>query len=419
MYPLLYTGIEGIVIRFEDVTELEKKDRQLLQAQKMETVGNLAGGLAHDFNNVLGGIVGTTSLIKFLLEKGEIIDIENIKSRIDVIEKGAVRAVDLVKQLLTLSRKSDPLLTPVDINQSLKHVMKICENTFDKSILIFSRFHDSPSMIWADATQIEQVLLNLCVNASHAMTIMRKKEEQQGGVLTVSVIDFESTPEFRTNHVEAFDKKYWKIQVHDTGVGIDNKNLQKIFDPFFTTKAATKGTGLGLAMVYNIIQQHKGFIDVNSKMGEGTTFDVYFPQLEEKNYVSENLKRVDQLIKGNGLILVIDDEESLRNTTKELLETCGYSVLLAKDGREGVDIYSEKNTKIDAILMDMAMPIMSGKDAYIELKNINPSLKVLLTSGFRHDPRVKEAMNLGVNGFIQKPFSLVELSKKLSEILHS
>jgi PAS domain S-box-containing protein len=414
--------VAGIVIRLEDVTELEWKDRQLIQAQKMETVGNLAGGLAHDFNNVLGGIVGTTSLIRYMLEDGKYIDLDEIKSRIDIIEKGTDHAVDLVRQLLTLSRKTGPSLVPVNLNHSLEHVLKICENTFDKSIKIIPHYYNDQAMVWADATQVEQVLLNLCVNASHAMTLMRRKNEPQGGTLRVSVMDFFPDRRFCSTHPAAVNnKKYWHLKVEDTGVGMDANSLAKIFDPFFTTKTKSKGTGLGLAMVYNIIRQHKGFIDVFSRPNEGSVFNVFLPQLQpgQQRPVSPRVKRESKPVKGAGLILVVDDEAGLLSSTKEILENCGYDVITAGDGKEGVDIFRERCHEIAVVLLDMVMPTMSGKEAYIEIKKIDPGVKVLLTSGYRDDQRVRDTLKLGIDAFIQKPFSMVELSRKISEIVHS
>jgi PAS domain S-box-containing protein len=420
LYPLVYShgALEGVVIRLVDVTESVQKDRQLLQAQKMETVGNLAGGLAHDFNNVLGGIVGTTSLIKYLFKKQKEVDMERIKSSINIIEKGANRAVALVKQLLTISRRTEPLFAPVDLNNSLKHVMDICVNSFDKCINLKANYHPEPAMVWADATQIEQVMLNLCVNASHAMTIMRGVDENQGGTLIVTIKKMDKMRRYAAVGPEDTDKEYWTIKVEDTGVGIDSRLLPKIYDPFFTTKADSKGTGLGLAMVYNITQQHDGFIDVSSKLSKGTVFRVILPCLVAENGTGTvEIKRDGQLLRGEGLILLVDDEENLRKTTGEILENCGYDVITAADGKKGIELYEKKHKEISLVMMDMVMPNMSGKEAFIKIREFNPEAKVLLTSGFRQDPRVEEVIKRGVNGFLQKPFSMVELSKKLAKIL--
>jgi PAS domain S-box-containing protein len=417
MYPLAHSGLEGVVIRMDDVTEMEQKDRQLIQAQKMEIVGNLAGGLAHDFNNVLGGIVGTTSLLQFLLEDEEEIDLENIKGRVETIERGAERAADLVKQLLTLSRKNEPLFAPADLNQALKHVIKICENTFDKSIKLDISYYEGRAVIWADATQVEQVMLNLCINAAHSMTIMRKSDEPQGGTISISITSVYPDDLFRFKHPEATEGSYWVLEVSDSGVGIDSGTITKIFDPFFTTKSEQKGTGLGLAMAYHIIQQHKGFLEVHSELGQGTTFKIFLPQIERIEDYSEELKQQEQLTRGSGLILVVDDEKNLRETSREILTSCGYDVILAENGVHGVEVFSKKYRDIDMVLLDMVMPNMSGKDAYIEMKKIYPNVKVLLTSGFKQDERVKKVLELGVNGFIQKPYSIFDLSRKISEII--
>lgn len=419
VYPLAYQGLAGSVIQMDDVTELEKKDRQLIQAQKMETVGSLAGGLAHDFNNVLGGIVGTVSLLKYLLEKDKTVSIEKIMSSVETIEKGACRAGNLVNQLLTLSRKKEPLFVSVDLNEAIKDVVQICTNTFDKSIKLEISYHDKKAMVWADATQIQQVVLNLCINASHAMTLMRKTDDHQGGTLSVSILNFYADQYFCTTQPEAIEGNYWVLKIKDTGVGIEPKFISRIFDPFYTTKTKAQGTGLGLAMVYNIVKQHRGFIDVESHPGIGTTFRIYFPQLEEQKFYDTRPLELESLTPGTGLILIVDDEESLRLTLKEILETCGYNVLLAEDGKQGLKIFKQRCNEIKLILLDLAMPNMSGKDSYIEMKKIFPSVKVLVISGFKHDQRVREIRNLGVNGYLAKPFTMVELSRKIAEVLQS
>jgi len=419
VYPLVYEGLTGSVIRMDDVTEVEKKDLQLLQAQKMETVGNLAGGLAHDFNNVLGGIVGTVSLIKFLLDRGKKIDLTKLKNQVETIEKSACRAVNLVNQLLTLSRKNEPLFASVDLNEILKDVIKICQNTFDKSIEFDLSYQaDQKAMIWADASQVEQVLLNLCINASQAMTLMRKPYESQGGILGISLRDFYADHDFCDTQSDAKEGNYWLLEISDTGVGIAPNDLQKIFDPFFTTKEKLQGTGLGLAMVYNIVKQHRGFIEVTSQLNIGTTFRIFFPHSNEQEYRDQLPQTNRKLIRGSGLILVVDDEESLRITLKEILETCGYQVILAEDGYQGIEIVKEKCEQIKLVILDLAMPHMAGKESYLEMKKIFPQIKVLLTSGFKHDQRVKEIIKLGVDGFLPKPFSMPELSKKIAEIIN-
>jgi len=415
LYPLVANCVKGVVIRVDDITELEKKESQLRQAQKMETVGTLAGGLAHDFNNVLGGIVGTLSIIKFKLDKGKEISKENLRDYLQTMEESGNRAVDMVQQLLSLSRKSEVSFAPVDLNLSVKHVLKICQNTFDKSIELSSSFMEHPAVVNADATQIEQVLLNLCVNASHAMTIMRSPDEHFGGVLNITIEMVTVDKIFCKTHVEAEEVDYYKILISDTGIGMDATTMAKIFDPFFTTKDKGKGTGLGLAMVYNIVKQHHGFIDVYSEKKLGSSFCIYFPVLH-RDIDSANQIASQPLYEGSGLVLVIDDEASMRNLAKEMLLMCGYDAICANDGEEGVEVYRQRYKEIKFVITDMVMPKKSGKEVYLDIKKINPDVKVLLASGFRQDERVEAVMQLGVNGFVQKPFTLVALSKKLEEV---
>ncbi len=415
LYPLISSGINGAVVLIIDVTDLIKKEEQLRQAQKMETVGTLAGGLAHDFNNVLSGIVGTTSLIKHIIEKDKNSN-EQFKNYIDIIDKSGKRAAEMVQQLLTLSRKSEVSLVPLDINRSLQNIIQICRNTFDKSIEISSEYSGIPAIIKGDPSQIEQVFLNLCINASHAMTIMRGEKQKHGGKLTLSVRIIIADKYFSSNHPEGSAERYWAVSQSDTGVGINSKNLQKIFDPFFTTKEQQNGTGLGLAMVYSIVHNHGGFIDVYSEPGTGTTFNIYFPEMAgERTF--EATEHEPGVEKGEGLILVIDDEDIVRLTAESILIECGYKVIPAGSGKEGISFYKENKNNITCVILDMAMPAMSGKEVYIELKKINPEVKVLLASGFKQDERVQETLSLGVNGFIQKPYSITELSKKVKELI--
>lgn len=417
-YPLVGNGVKGAVIRLDDVTEYERKESQFRQAQKMETVGTLAGGFAHDFNNVLGGIVGTLSLMKYKIQKEESIGKATIQGYLDIMEKSSQRAMSMVQQLLTLSRKQEVSLVSADLNVLVGNVMEICKNTFDKSIKIEPFFQENPAKIYADPAQIEQVILNLCVNASHAMTIMRGAKETWGGFLTVSIDSIFADRHFINTHSEAEEKYYWVVSVKDTGVGMDSKTIAKIFNPFFTTKMQGVGTGLGLSMVYRIAEQHKGFIDVYSERTIGSTFNIYLPVFV--NDVGERMITTGdtEIHHGEGVILVVDDEEVLRNYAKDVLEECGYEILLAKNGSEGVARFKEHHDNIKAVLLDMVMPEMSGKDAYSEIKKIAPDVKVLLASGFRQDERVEAMLKLGINGFIQKPYTLKSLSKAIHRVIY-
>lgn len=415
IYPLRGKHIEGAVIRMDDITETRQKEEQLLQSQKMETVGTLAGGLAHDFNNMLSGIVGTISLMKRRMDI-ETVDKNQMMGWIDIIERSSSRASEMVNQLLVLSRKHEVNLAPMDINTALKNVMQICANSFDKSIELFAEYNDGSAMIEGVPAQIEQVILNLCVNASHAMTMMRSENEKMGGKLTVSVKKIHADRFFCTAHPGAYPGNYWAISHTDTGAGIDRSLISKIFDPFFTTKEKGTGTGLGLAMVYNIIQQHNGFIDVYSEPGTGSTFNVYLPEYQHPDSIQQKTEEEQDITRGTGLILVIDDEYIVRHIARDILTECGFDVILAEDGKRGIELFRENHERISAVVLDMAMPGMSGDEVFIELRKIRSDIRVLLSSGFRHDNRVEKALAMGNAVFIQKPYSISEMSRRIKQV---
>jgi CheY-like chemotaxis protein len=250
------------------------------------------------------------------------------------------------------------------------------------------------------------------------MTIMRPEGEHKGGTMTISLSSITPDKFFCTGHPEAKpDETYWALSVQDTGISMDTKTIAKIFDPFFTTKEKGKGTGLGLAMVYNIIQQHKGFIDVYSEKGHGSTFSIYLPQM--KGGSEAPLKKTQKTLPtGEGAILIIDDEEIMREMAKDILAECGYTTILAENGSEGLEIFKTEHARIVMVLLDMVMPKMSGKETFIEMKQLDPGVKVLLTSGFSKNEDIEGILDLGVVDFIQKPFTLEDLAKKTNAIVH-
>jgi two-component system cell cycle sensor histidine kinase/response regulator CckA len=266
--------------------------------------------------------------------------------------------------------------------------MIISKNTLDKSINLKADYFEVPALINADSTQIEQVLLNFCINAGHAMTIMRAKDEKWGGDLVVSLEKIITDKFFYKTHAKAEESSYWFISVKDSGVGMDTNIISKIFNPFFTTK------------------EH----------GKGSVFKIYLPVLYNQRSVLPQ-GREGKVPLGEGLILIVDDEESIRTIAERILIKYGYDVVQAKNGREAVEIYKKDHVEIKGVLLDMSMPVMSGKEAYIKMKAINPELKVLLASGFRQDDRVEEVIKLGVNGFIQKPYTLKGLARAMFDIL--
>jgi len=421
IFPLSAERHEGIVVRLDDITLFEKAESNLRQAQKMEVIGTLAGGLAHDFNNILAGIQGSVSILRLKTEGSA--DLNQLKPVYDkyfgYLEQSAQRSADIIARLLTLSRKHESSHAKIDLNEVINIVEGICRSSFDKSVeILFSPF-STEAFVRGDSTQLEQALLNLCVNGAHAMTIMRGENEQKGGRLSVAVARHLPDRYFLKTHPESSDEyEYWSISVKDTGVGMTREVLAGMYDPFFTTKGKNGGTGLGLTMVYNIIQQHGGFIDVYTGKGTGSEFIIYIPVLMDDNE-SETVDTSGAIRRGSGTILVVDDEEIIRKVSEELLSLCGFKVITAGDGETGLSIYRERGDEIKLVLLDVIMPGISGIETYRELKAVKNDVKVLLTSGFRNDEKIQEGMELGINGFIQKPFTLTRLSEAVFKIIEN
>ncbi len=422
-FPLFGNTNPGVVIRIDDITEIEKMQQQLLQSQKMESIGILAGGLAHDFNNILCNISASTTLMQHKIKS--IINtpkksVQNmLNPLLDIINQSTSRASNVVKQLLNLSKITELKFEPIDLNKSVQNVIKICENTFDKSIEIIMSYFPEKALINADITQIEQVLLNICINASHAMTFMRSKEKNYGGTLSIKIENFLLDLVQLQTHPYANIGEYWKISINDTGVGINKDILTKIFDPFFTGKKKGEGTGLGLAMAYNIIKHHKGFIDVYSEPDIGTTFNIFIPAYSpgKKQIEDKKPQKYKKIKKGTGVILIIDDEKNICIAAQAILKECGYKTITANNGEEALKIYKKKHKNINAIILDMQMPKMSGLEVFLAMKKIEKNVKVILTSGFGQDSRVKKAIQSGINIFIQKPYTMTDLSNAVYNIL--
>jgi CheY-like chemotaxis protein len=360
--------------------------------------------------------MGPLSLITHKLDKNSGIENDVLIKYIDMMFTSCEKAKEIIQQLLSFSRKQESVFEPIDLNISINNVMKICENSFDKSIKLMPAYNDYPAFVSANKTQIEQVLLNLCINGAHAMTIMKDVKDEWGGTLSITLERFLTDNIFLKYHPECAEREYWLVSVKDSGIGISPENISKIFDPFFTTKE--NGTGLGLSMVYSIIKQHNGFITTYSEKGIGTSFNIYLPLLEKTDVPGHNSTIKNVIYNGHGTILVADDEIVIRNIMKEFLEECGFDVLLAENGQDCVEIYKKKLSSIKAVILDMSMPGMSGRDVYLALKDITPNIKVLLSSGFGKDKRVNDVLSLGVNGFIQKPVVLEKLSEALYRVLY-
>lgn len=393
----------------ERTKELRGVQEQLLQTQKMDSLGALAGGIAHDFNNLLSAILGYASFVK------EDIDESHPHYRYwNIIEQAALRGAELTSHLLTFSRGRVELKAkePVDINGLIKELLGLLDRTFDKSIGVKTvLFTDKRLYVFGDANALYQALLNICVNAKDAMP--------NGGTLTIETSRFHTTQGFLVGHLQAKPGAYIQINITDTGVGIEKRHLERIFEPFFTTKELNRGTGLGLAIVYGIIKDHEGFIDVYSEPGKGTTFKLYLPAYEEEVILKEEeTSRLEAEVPGM-TILLVDDEEPIRRLCKEILESAKYTVLTAEDGLEAINVFQENKDLVSLVILDMIMPNLSGYETLRRLRAIEPSLKVILSSGFSKEVDVRWSEEKAVRGFIEKPYRSQSLLKKVKEVLMS
>ena len=391
----------------KDVTELRlaEKERQRLEAQlqhaqKMEAVGTMAGGIAHDFNNLLMGIQGLTSLLMFDIDPAHP-HVEHLKEIEDCVKSAA----DLTKQILGFARGGKYEVKPTDLNELIESNSQMFGRT-QKEILIYKEYQKFVWTVEVDQGQIGQVLMNIFVNAWQAMP--------NGGALSIATANIT----LDANYVKPFQLapgRYVKLSVTDTGLGMDENIQKRIFEPFFTTKEMGRGTGLGLATVYGIIKNHGGFIEVNSRKGEGTTFNIYLPATEVE--VVEEKRADEKLVRGSETVLFVDDEDLIIDVGEQILKRMGYTVFVARSGREALEIFSKKKDDIDMVILDMIMPDMSGGEAYDRLCEIHPDIKVLLSSGYSLRGQARNILARGCKGFIQKPFNMRELSHKLREVL--
>jgi len=390
----------GSVVNLRDISEQKKLEAQMQQSQKMEAIGTLAGGIAHDYNNLLMGILGNVSLISLDFDSSH-----PYYKKLKNIEKYVRSGADLTKQLLGFAKGGKYEVKPVDINDLLEKSSEMFSRT-RKEIRVHRKYQKDIWSVEVDLSQIEQVLLNLYVNAGQAMP--------GGGNLYLQT----ENVTLNENYVRHFSAKkgdYVKISVKDTGVGMDEDTIKRIFDPFFTTKDRSRGTGLGLASAYGIIKNHGGIINAHSMIGQGSTFDVYLPASLKKIVQKEELNR--GALKGSETVLLIDDEEIIIDIGGQILERLGYRALMARSGKEAIEIYQANKNEINIVILDMIMPDMGGGETYDRLKKINHEIKVLLSSGYSIDGQASEIMNRGCNGFIQKPFNMEQLSRKIRDIL--
>ena len=390
-------AILGTVI---DITNERTLESQLRQAQKMEAIGTLAGGIAHDFNNLLMTILGYTSLILMNTDPHHP-NYEKLK----IIERQVQSGADLTSRLLGFARGGKYETKTTDLNELLTKSSDMFGRT-KKEISLYRRFEKNLWTVEVDRGQVEQVFLNLFVNAWQAMP--------GGGELYLDTQNI-ILDEIQCSLYSLKPGKYVKVSITDTGVGMDEATKQRAFDPFFTTKGMGRGTGLGLASTYGIIKNHGGTINLYSEKGKGTTFTIYLPA-SEKVPIEEKMI-LGEVLGGTETILFIDDQDIIIKVGKEMLNALGYKVLLAKSGKEALEVFEKNKEKIDLVILDMIMPVMSGGEVYNMLKNISPHIKVILSSGYSMEGQAAEILKLGCNGFIQKPFNMGDLSKKIREVL--
>jgi PAS domain S-box-containing protein len=393
-----YLGTYGVA---RDISERKQLEAQLQHSQRMEAIGTLGGGIAHDFNNLLMGIQGNTSLMLLGIDSGHP-HFERLKNIEQQVQSGA----ELTKQLLGFARGGKYQVSPLDLNKLVKDSSDMFGRT-KKEVTIQRKLQEDLWTVAADSGQIDQVLLNLYVNAWQAMPA--------GGTIFLEtknvVLHEEEVKPYGLN-----PGRYVHLSLSDTGVGMDEATKKRLFEPFFTTKEMGRGTGLGLASAYGIIKNHDGIITVESEKGQGTVFHIYLPPSKTK--IRPDTHSESTILTGSEKILLVDDEDVVVNVGKEMIEVLGYDVIIAKSGHEAISLFEKQKDDIDLVILDMVMPEISGGETFDRLKAIHPGVKVLLASGYSMNGQAKEILDRGCDGFIQKPFDIKDLSHKMQQILH-
>jgi PAS domain S-box-containing protein len=393
--------IQGTMI---DITEREQLEEQLRHAAKMEAVGQLAGGIAHDFNNLLTGILGYATMLKSRAEPSSF-----FLRASTTIEEAAQRAVDLTEQLLGFARRGKHQIVPVDIHKTITDVVYLLERAIGKNIKLIVALDAKHACTSGDPGQLQQMLMNLAINARDAMP--------NGGGLTIRTESMTLDEATGRVYADASPGEYIRIEVSDTGAGIPAEIQSRIYEPFFTTKEKEKGTGMGLAMVYGIVKNHGGSIQVESEVDRGTSFTILLPRAVCEDVSMPQAEPSGTPERGSETLLLVDDEAVVLEAVSDMLRELGYGVISAMGGPEAIELYRRYREEIALVLLDLVMPDMSGRECFEELKAIDPEVKVVLSTGYSVDGQVQEIVDLGLAGYIQKPYRVELLGKELRAVL--
>jgi len=385
-----------------DITEKKKMEAKIFHAQRIDSIGNLAGGVAHDFNNILTSILGSTTIMKRKMKKND-----PWFRFVDIIETAAKRGASFTRQLLTFARKSNVQFRPVILNDIIEETLHLFEHSTDKTISVKKLLTNEVCLVNGDDGQVQQSLLNLLINARDAMP--------DGGVISVQSEKINFDTRTTSTIGESRTGEYVAISVTDHGIGMEREIQQRIFEPFFTTKDQGKGTGLGLAVVYGVVNSHNGFITVQSEPGIGSQFTMYFPLLKDADRTLQSLK-VQKLERGHERVLVVDDEQNVAEVIGGMLSNLGYTVTLAESGKKAVALY-KKNPRFDVVILDMNMPVMGGKETYAKLKALDPQVRIIISTGYSNKGIAFLPEGESSNAFLQKPYQLEELSRTMREVL--
>jgi two-component system cell cycle sensor histidine kinase/response regulator CckA len=404
---LEFDGKEYSCAFARDITDRRQLELRLRQAEKMEALGQLSGGIAHDFNNQLMGIMGYADVLRRRLA-----DEPSLARLAESICRSVHRAAELTANLLAFSRKGVSASEPVDIHRIAADVIDLLAHTLDKRIVIVRRLEAEGRFVLGDPTQLQSAILNLALNARDAMP--------QGGTLTLSTTNVALDESFGPDQLfPAESGDYVRLTVSDTGEGMDAETRQRVFEPFFTTKASGKGTGLGLPAVYGTIRSHKGTLSLRSEPGRGTEIEVDLPVTPSVPAVTAPSDATLQSRLASARVLLVDDEPVLREVTRQLLEDLGCSVTSFENGEEAVRYYGRCHEAVDLVILDMVMPVMTGRDTFLAMRSVNPRVKALLASGYSVEHEAQATLELGARAFIQKPYDSSALARKLVEVLES